>query len=272
MSGRPGDPDDRDELLTLFEEAAEFADRLMRDNEALRGKLEAVRQSGSREVLDPDTRRQELAELESAVRTLEAERRNLLDELAKAEGQNRGFAERCVSAEGAYHNLVSLYVATHQLHSTLDLSEVLRIVQEIVINLIGAEVFAVYLLDQKTRELTPVAAEGAPLDTFPPFELGSGIVGRAVESGETTGYEPAPDGGPAARKLVCVPLGSGRRAVGAIVIYRFLGHKQRITTLDRQLFDLLAAHAATAVSTARLYGRAERKLSTVQGLLGLMKD
>lgn len=272
MSGDGVDPEERlgEDLLTLFEQAAEVASNLISDNDELRRQIGEVVGRTAKRTLDPASDRQHLAELRAAVRTLESERRNLREQVEKAEGQNRGSAERCVNAEGAYHDLVSLYVATHQLHSTVDLPEVLRTVQEIVINLIGAEVFVIYLLDRKARALSPVAAEGAGLASFPPVELGAGIVGRAVESGETTRYDPSPGGGPASRPIICVPLGKGRRAVGAIVIYRFLRQKDDITPLDRELFDLLAAHAATAISTARFYSLSERKLTTMQGFLDLL--
>ena len=267
--GQEGEEQVGEDLQALFEQAVECAGELMRENDALRRRIDDAAARTGRPALEPAGERQELAELEAAIPTLDGERRKLLDQLARAEERNRGFAERCVAAEASYHNLVSLYVATHQLHSTMSVPGVLSTVQEIVINLIGAEVFVIYLLDDKTRSLTPVAAEGATLDTFPPVELGSGIVGRAVESGKTTGYDPSP-GGLASRPMVCVPLGAGRRAVGAIVIYRFLRQKDGITPLDQQLFDLLAAHAATAISTARLYTQSERKLSTMQGLMDLL--
>ena len=46
-----------------------------------------------------------------------------------------------VEIEEENNNLANLYVASYQLHSTLDSSEVLKVVLEIVINLIGAEIF-----------------------------------------------------------------------------------------------------------------------------------
>jgi hypothetical protein len=59
----------------------------------------------------------------------------------KVEAENKEFADRYLEIEEQNNNLANLYVASYQLHSTLDYKEVVRIVQEIVINLIGAEVF-----------------------------------------------------------------------------------------------------------------------------------
>src|SRR4030081_3356899 len=86
------------------------------------------------------------------------------------------------------NNLASLYVASYQLHSTLDFREVIQIVQEIVINLIGAEAFAILLLDEKTNELKTIASEGQ--DVMPGTDaisvhLGDGVLGNVARTGES---------------------------------------------------------------------------------------
>ena len=49
---------------------------------------------------------------------------------------------------------------SYQLHSTLDYREVIRIVQEIVINLIGAEAFHLFMVSEKTGRLELEISEG----------------------------------------------------------------------------------------------------------------
>ncbi|MBA3061096.1 MAG: hypothetical protein FP832_05545, partial [Nitrospirae bacterium] len=73
----------------------------------------------------------------------------------------------------------------NKLHSTLDFNEVLRIVLEIVINLIGAEKFAVLLIEEKTNELIPVATEGIAISDVPKVRFGEDIVGTAAKEGES---------------------------------------------------------------------------------------
>src|SRR5262249_6837079 len=80
----------------------------------------------------------------------------------RTEAENREFAERQVEMEQQGSNLANLYVASHQLHSTLDFKEVLQIVQEIVINFIGSECFAILMADEETGEFRSIAAEGVP--------------------------------------------------------------------------------------------------------------
>ena len=101
----------------------------------------------------------------------------------KVEEENKEFADRYIEIEEQNNNLANLYVASYQLHSTLDFKEVVRIVQEIVINLIGAEVFHVLMVSEKTGQLEVEASEGqTPGRTTIP--VGDGIIGKAAQSGE----------------------------------------------------------------------------------------
>ena len=80
--------------------------------------------------------------------------------IQKVEEENLDFANRYVEIENENNMLANLYIASYQLHSTLDFREVLQIITEIVINLIGAEEFAIMLIDDKTNKLQAVASEG----------------------------------------------------------------------------------------------------------------
>jgi len=60
--------------------------------------------------------------------------------------------------------------------------------------------------------------------------------------------------------------------IGVIVIYSLLIQKEKFTNVDFELFNLLAGHAATAIFSSRLYTQSERKLTTIQGFLQLLKD
>ena len=85
-----------------------------------------------------------MRELEERLAEIEARYR-------KVEEENKEFADRYIEIEEQNNNLANLYVASYQLHSTLDYKEVVRIVQEIVINLIGAEAFHLFMVSEKTR-------------------------------------------------------------------------------------------------------------------------
>jgi GAF domain-containing protein len=176
---------------------------------------------------------------------------------------------RYVEIEEENNNLANLYVASYQLHSTLDLDEVLTIITEIVVNLVGAEVFAIYLLDEESGALAAVAAEGAEVEQFPKGQLGSGVLGTAVATSEATCWD-AGRSEDMTQPIVCVPLMVQGRPIGAIAIYSLLQQKAGFSALDHELFNMLGGHAATAIFAARLYSQSERKLNTIQGFIDLL--
>jgi len=149
---------------------------------------------------------------------------------------------------------------------------VLEIITEIIINLIGAGKFAILLHNEKQGILKPVKAEGLPIDLIPTVKLGEGIIGGAGESGEIYYRETEDsvlDFDPK-HPMVCVPMKVQDRLVGVIVVYQLLPQKEKLEKVDYELFSLLAAHAATALFSARLYSESVRKRETIKGFLDLI--
>lgn len=258
-----------DEFLALFRRGAQFTKELIEENERLRRQLVGVEDRQLDAAQDPGEWDKLRSELLQRIHGLESEKNDVLEQLKMVEEENRQFATRYVEIEEENNNLANLYVSSYQLHSTLDLGEVLKIITEIVINLVGAEVFAVYVLDEKSGALEPLASEGRPRSAFAPVPLGHGIVGRSVQTGETLCSDAA-DGDDPDRPMVCVPLQVENRPIGAIAIFRLLAQKDGFTPLDHELFTLLAGHAATSICAAQLHGQSERKLNTIQGFIDLL--
>jgi hypothetical protein len=260
-------------VLAIFQRGAEFTRQLMDENARLRRELSDVQVRHGRAAqcdMEWDKLRQELID---RIESLESENATIREQLRSIEGENLHFAERYVEIEEENDNLANLYVASYQLHSTLDPSEVVKIILEIVINLIGAEIFAVYLCEKDGDELRPVASEGDAVGAFPVERIGQGFVGWSVACGEIAIREPghgaaAPSRG--GEPLLSIPLCIDDRPVGAIVLYKLLQQKDGFSALDTELFALLAGHAATAILASRLYAQSERKLSTIQGFMDLL--
>jgi nitrate/nitrite-specific signal transduction histidine kinase len=143
-------------------------------------------------------------------------------------------------------NLTSLYVASYQLHGTLDREAVVMAMQEIIVNLVGSEHFAVYELDRAGSRFELVASVGE--DRRPEFE--SGPVAEAIRSGEIR------IGATGAPVAACVPLKRDGMVTGVVVIHGLLPHKNAIEPLDHELFDLLATQAATALYCTSLHAAA----------------
>jgi nitrate/nitrite-specific signal transduction histidine kinase len=274
MSGDGQSTSDRGHaVLQIFRRGAEFTKELLTENERLRTTMRDLDSRQQEAAQDPEQWEKLRRELTKRITTLEVEKSSILEQLEEVEKENQQFAERYLEIEEENNNLANLYVASYQLHSTLDPSEVLKVILEIVINLVGAEVFCVYVYDDKDEYLEPVASEGLPEAEFPRVRIGEGVVGRAAASGEvisrddsqvqvtpTSGEDP----------VVAIPLRVLDRPVGAIVIYSLLRQKDGFSPLDHELFTLLAGHAATAIFGSRLYSQSERKLSTIQGFIDLL--
>lgn len=256
-----------EKFLELFNKGKEFTEELLRENQRLRYRLASM----ETESVSSD----EAQRLRDQLAQLAEENRRMQLRFREVEEENKDFANRYIEIEEQNNNLANLYVASYQLHSTLDFREVIQIVQEIVINLIGAESFAILLLDEKTNELKTIAYEGE--DVMPGVEsistrLGEGVLGTVAKTGESYYVNQDVEGGAITleKPLAAVPLKIKEHVIGLIVIYRLLQQKDAFSAVDYELFSLLAAHAATAIFSSKLYSQSERKLNTIQSFLDLL--
>jgi protease-4 len=217
---------------------------------------------------------QSLAEARARIQSLQASGSKPGAGAERAERLEAELSElrrRHAELEEQNNNLANLYVASYQLHSTLDFKEVVAIVMEIVINLIGAEVFCIMLLDGKTDELCVIAAEGMERQPTARIPLGEGVIGGAAKTGKA--YYREEDEGEEVdflNPLAAIPLKIKDHVIGVIAVHGLLPQKERFSPVDYELFDMLAGHAATAVFSAKLYSESERKLTTIQSFLDLL--
>ena len=208
------------------------------DSKRYVGKVQEGTQRYLREVLDENGRlRAFLAELESA-----AARRD--EQYAAIEQQNA--------------NLANLSVASYQLASTVDRETVLQSIQEIVANLIGSEEVGIYERDGDALVLA--ASFGIDAIRLARIPIGSGRIGATAASGEI--YVSPTGAADDERVTACIPLRVGGEVHGVIAIFGLLPHKPAVADIDRELFDLLAVHAATSLHCANLHAR---QLSEVAG-------
>ena len=262
-------------VLAIFQRGAEFTKQILDENSRLRRELGDVQRRHAHAAQSDDEWDKLRQELSAKIEELENQNHTMLEQIRSIEGENQDFAERYVEVEEENNNLANLYVASYQLHSTLDSSEVVKVILEIVINLIGAEIFCVYVCEEGTGVLTAVASEGDDVAECPTLQIDEGFVGKSVEKGEVAVGDPGEEGRPPSRggePVVSIPLRVDDRPVGAIVIYKLLQQKDGFSALDNELFTLLAGHAATAIFASRLYAQSERKLSTIQGFIDLLTN
>ena len=159
--------------------------------------------------------------------------------------------------------------------STLNLDQILENVMSISKQVMNADASSLMLIDEKTNELAVVAQEGMGPEAHDTIKTGEGVVGNVAKDGEAFYREGDPTdlaGVDYTHPLVCIPLKIKEHVIGAIVIYKLLIQKTQFSSMDYELFSMLAGHAATALFSSKLYSQSERKLSTIQSFLDLLKE
>lgn len=242
-------------IQAFFKRAEEFTETLLRENERLRFRaLELEAQLRAASDRPPETAT--LRELVTRIESLEKERDAMVARFRTVERENLDFEERSREIERENNNLANLYVASYQLHSTLDLREITQIILEILLNFVGARTFGVLLLDEQAGLLRALATEGIARDKVPAIAVGQGTVGQVVQSGrallDASGAQARRGELDLDRPLIVSPLRIKEKVVGAIVVWEFLQQKTEMADVDYELLNLLAAHAASAIQSAKL--------------------
>jgi GAF domain-containing protein len=100
-----------------------------------------------------------------------------------------------------------------------------------------------------------------------------GIIGTVARTGENY-YESDLENFMAVSEhhpIVCIPLKINDHVIGVIAIFSLMEQKKKkLSSVDFELFSMLAGHAATAIFSSKLYSQSERKLSTIQGFIDLL--
>lgn len=295
--GRPQTPSDRppDDLKRerdafiqqFFRKGAQFTEELLKENERLREQLDGVEG-------DNDKLRAHLAsdaairDLLTKVEALEQEKQDLLKSTARADSVKESYGTQYSEVENELASFANLYVATAQLHAARSVRSVLRVLKELLAQLLGAAAFAVYFVSDDGSELVSIASEGVPLADVARFPTGQGALGRAFSGGEivfTAGV--SPESSPRSSRRApprpgrdltqssiddpaCViPLSLDGKTIGVIAIFGNLPQKTDFVQTDRELFKLLGAQAAPALVNARLFTDAGRKIPGIQAFLDL---
>jgi len=254
-----------EELVDMLRKGRAFTEELMCENERLRYRVVQL-EAGN--MNPPEMLMKEVERLRVENGQM-AQKLEFLDgKFQQVEAENKDFAQRYVEVQEQNESLANLYVASHRLHSTLDSSEVVECIKEILLNMIGSEDFGLFVVDDESGELVRSGYEGetAGGPEKERIAFGEGLEGVVALGGEPFFSEAAAEG-----PCACVPLKIKERVVGVIAIYTLLSHKKGLSVLDHKLLELLAGHAASALISSKLYSMADRKLRTIEGFMSLLR-
>lgn len=183
--------------------------------------------------MDTDTR---LEEMQTVIQGLNAELDSMRSRLLELDAQ-RTDAMRTATRSA------SLYVALDRLHAGLDRSAVLDAIEEILKDLLGTEMAAIFVVDPAKERLVPLKTFGTNMGPVEPLDYDEGPIGKAAATGERIISE-------GDEILVAAPLLVAGQVIGVLAVYELVPHKDHLEALDLELIDLLTGHAAIALKAA----------------------
>lgn len=200
-------------------------------------------------------------------------REELKRQLREAEADREELIGQMVEAEHRAGKLMNLYVATYQLHANLDPAEVQSTIAEIARDLLGAQRFVLLLKEEDSSRCEIALSFGLENDASDLYRAGSydggdPLVDQTLADGI---LRLAPKGDAPAPTLAAVPLRVEDSTVGALVILELVPQRLAPLSDDREILDLIAAHAASALFAARICSNADRKVRTLESLVKLMR-
>ena len=269
-SDAPG-PDlktERDQFLKKFSRGTQLTEDFLKEHERMQSRLQDLESenAGLRAKVEAD---QAVRELLQKIERLEREKSELASRFHQAEAISTEFTARVEEVETEFANLANLFVASNQLHSSLSPRGVTRRIKEVLAQLVGAERYAMYLVNPEGEELIPIASEGVPGDQLIPIRIAGTRIGDVLKKGSASVADSDPSQGTLQNPPAVIPLSVDDRVVGTIAIFSTLAQKNKFDTLDFELFKLLGQHAAQALVAASLFAQAEHKLPGLEAFLDL---
>ncbi|HEU5359471.1 MAG TPA: GAF domain-containing protein [Gemmatimonadales bacterium] len=168
--------------------------------------------------------------------------------IAKLGADLRQAISRALVAEHRVGRLAQLLAAVAELHSGEDAAAVVTTVKEIVANLVGCEEMGVFAVQRPGPVLTYVDGIGIDANEFATIPAATGPIAAALASSVVLvpGHPESATvhGRPV---TVCVPLVTGGRVFGLVVLFHLVLQKPRLNADDLELLRFLSDHASMAL-------------------------
>ncbi|MGE5223037.1 MAG: GAF domain-containing protein, partial [Omnitrophica WOR_2 bacterium] len=207
----------------------------------------------------------------------------ILETLTQLSSSINYLKQKLQQREDERHNLLALADIGQVVNSSLELSDVLRIVMDTIVRLTGAERGFLMLREDGTHQLATRIArnwEQESIDSSE-FAVSRTVINRVAADGQpvlTTNAQEDPRFGKQEsiivynlRSILCVPLKVKDEITG--VIYADNRIRAGIfTESDRKLLTAFANHAAVAIENARLFESVRATLAEVTQLKNLMDN
>ena len=148
--------------------------------------------------------------------------------------------------------LANLYVASHQLHSTMDLDVVLALLGEVLLNLLGVQRY-VLAIGSMQDGYEIIAWHDHAAETPPTaFRISTEdeVVARALAARQPMLVEPPTPRGTSAAIVPLRLMDAKEEVFGLLLIEQLLPQKSGFSRKDEELLTLLSSQAGSAIYTA----------------------
>jgi sigma-B regulation protein RsbU (phosphoserine phosphatase) len=172
--------------------------------------------------------------------------------------------------------LSTLFELGREVTAVLDLDELLPKIPQLIARLTQFSAFAVYLLDERQKELVIAYSVGYPPGPERRLSVGEGVVGSAVEEGrpilvDDVTEEPRYRGFvPSAVAQLAVPLRRKGRVIGALNLLS--DQPGAFSPQDEALLRQFGAHVAVALENAQLFASERKLVETLETLAEIGRE
>lgn len=247
----------REEFLeTFFRKGAELTSDLIGEVQVLKQRIADLEENNlalRHQLASDDAIRDLLAKIEQ----LEQEKLSLRSRERVQAEESIDYKSRFEEMEHELDAMANLYVASYQLHATLETREVLSVIEQLLMQFVGAAGFVIHLAAAREggKVLEAVHAFQCDVKSGGGVNWGEGPIGEAAVTQVPFVGDPA---GPreAGQPLACIPMVLAGQTVGVIAIHHLLEQKDGFVEIDFELFKLLALHSASAIVGAGLLASA----------------
>jgi len=185
--------------------------------------------------------------IREALARAQAERDDLTARLGRLEEEMGRISDDYVLVQEQSSELAQLYVSLERLHGGLSREETLQALQEIIINVVGSEEFAVFeRVEDRLSLIHHFGVDPVPLREV---KVGDGVIGRTAQRGKLfVAGRDGPVDAADADVSASIPLLVGDDVWGVLTVFRLLGHKPNLGESDQVVFELIRSHAGIALS------------------------
>jgi hypothetical protein len=251
---KKGDKDHGQYVRKVQEETLRHSKDLLAENERLRTRVVSLEGEVAALELERPRLVGELDRVREDLRRHQALQQELKQKLELSQAEGLRYSESYLGIERQNANLANLYVASYRLHGTLDREELYLAIQEILSNLIGCEEAGLFEVAAEAAKLKLIASFGIEREPWLELPLGEGIIGQSAVTGEIFIGPSGAARSPREEHLtVSLPVTLDGRVIAVIALFRLLSHKGELTEIDRELLDLLANQAGTALYCTKLH-------------------